>query len=174
MKRVVLSTICLLLPMLAIQGMAQTKQLGEVIEHYKNMCYQKDLAGLDSLFLGENFYVNDSICQGDNGFYVTHRNGAKGEMSQRFHELMSDKNHFEVTFDEEQIKPHIIKAQSWGVTIHQTWRTKEETVSGTLFMLLENRDERMLVHVYVWQPDKIKGMTFPNDPWSFMEDFFLP
>ena len=171
--RKLLLTICLLLPLLAMQGKAQPREVREVVEHYKNMYYQEDLAGLDSIFLGENFYVNDSICQGGNGFYVTHRKG-KGEMSQRLHELMGKNSNVEVTFDEEQIKPHIIKADWWGVTIHQTWRTKEETVSGTLFMLIEQRADRALVHIYVWQPDKIKGMTFPNDPWSFMEDFFLP
>lgn len=170
--RKLLLTICLLLPLLAMQGKAQPREVREVVEHYKNMYYQEDLAGLDSIFLGENFYVNDNICQGDKGFYVTHRKG-KGEMSQRLHELMGE-SHVEVTFGEESIEQHVVKPDWWGVTIHQTLRTEEETVSGTLFMLIEQRADRALVHICVWQPAEINGMTFPNEPWSFMQDFYVP
>ncbi len=71
-------------------------------------------------------------------------------------ERVFGKNEFiKVNFKELKIRRHPKIEQMYGVTLHQDWNTTKYSDEGYLFLMIDYRnEEKPLIHVRSWQPDK--------------------
>ena len=81
------------------------------------------------------------------------------------------KKYIKVGFDHISVMKHGAKANIYGVTLHQTWRTNTYHDEGWLFLLWDFNDpEKPQVHVRTWQPDQVVA----KDGVFTLDDFFIP
>lgn len=82
-----------------------------------------------------------------------------------------------VSFDSISVVRHPAKANFYGVTLHQNWKSSNYEDDGYIFLLWEfkdGKDEYPVVHVRTWQPDRVGSSTLAQKEIFNINDFFIP
>ena len=67
------------------------------------------------------------------------------------------------------------KQDYYGVTLHQKWHSTNYSDEGYVFLLWDFRnEERPVIHVRTWQPDRYGDKTLNSNDVFSINDFFIP
>ena len=179
MKRIF---VCVFLSVMANSVWSQWSQkvLSKAFEQYKSLFVQKKMASLESIIMGDNFYLMDSIVNNSSEREIVKKRDKK-MFYKKIHSLLDSTKMAKIYFGDVSIVPHQGNNSFWGVSFHQAIVTAKDSLSGTMFILYELQDSpddprtsNYWEHEYFWQPDFIDGIPYPAESKITLNDIFIP
>lgn len=151
----------------------------DYVEHFRTSYNQKDILFLEQVFSDDALIITGKVISQttkDNikvPNKIQYKKQSKKEYLTNLRRVFAATKYIRVTFDEIKVKRHPTLANFYGVTLHQGYTSSNYHDDGYLFLLWDFTDEdRPLIHVRTWQPDKYSdGTSLSKEDIFCLEDF---
>lgn len=151
----------------------------DYVEHFRTSYNQKDIPFLEQVFSDDALIITGKVISQttkDNikvPAKIQYKKQSKQEYLANLRRAFDAAKYIRVTFDEIKVKRHPTLANFYGVTLHQGYTSSNYHDDGYLFLLWDFTDEdRPLIHVRTWQPDKYgDGTSLAKEDIFCLEDF---
>lgn len=151
----------------------------DYVEHFRTAYNQMDINFLEQVFSDDALIITGKVISQtskDNikiPDKIQYKKQSKREYMTNLRQVFKNSKYIRVTFDEIKVKRHPTLANFYGVTLHQGYTSSSYHDDGYIFLLWDFTDEdRPLIHVRTWQPDKYgDGTSLNKDDIFCLEDF---
>ena len=164
-------------------GVTESRMRRELLKWVEDFrCYynERNIAALEKVYSEDALIITGSVVNqrkntGDGAVSyeqkVNYKVQDKKEYLANLKKQFDTKKYIKVEFDHISVMKHGAKANIYGVTLHQKWRTNTYNDDGWLFLLWDFNDpEKPQIHVRTWQPDQVVA----KDGVFTLDDFFIP
>lgn len=164
-------------------GVAETRMRREILKWVEDFrCYynERNIKALNQIYSEDALIITGSIVNqrvnsGDHAVTFEQKVHYKVQDKKTYltnlEKIFNSKKIIKVDFDHVSVMKHGAKANIYGVTLHQKWRSGTYQDEGWLFLLWDFNDpEKPQIHVRTWQPDQVVA----KDGVFTLDDFFIP
>lgn len=149
----------------------------DYVEQFRTAYNQKDIKFLEQVFSDDALIITGRVVmqKHEEGFTtpkVVYNKQSKQQYLNNLRGTFRRAKYIKVTFDEIEVMRHPTNPNFYGVTLHQGYTSSNYHDDGYLFLLWDfTNEDRPMVHVRTWQPDKVGGKKLPKDEIFNLSDF---
>lgn len=149
----------------------------DYVEQFRTAYNQKDIKFLEQVFSDDALIITGRVVmqKHEEGFTtpkVVYNKQSKQQYLTNLRGTFKRAKYIKVTFDDIEVMRHPTNPNFYGVTLHQGYTSSNYHDDGYLFLLWDfTNEDRPMVHVRTWQPDKIGGKKLPKDEIFNLSDF---
>ncbi|GAA4074392.1 hypothetical protein GCM10022389_19930 [Flavobacterium cheonanense] len=155
----------------------------DFVENFKTAYNRKDISYLQSVFSEDALIITGKVVQVKspdassnlmNSAMVTYQKQTKAEYLNKLKSIFKNNSYINVKFDDIEIKRHKKYPDMYGVNMMQGWNTTNYSDVGYLLLVIDFADDdKPLIHVRTWQPEKVGSRTLSEDEKFKLENFNL-
>lgn len=176
-----------------VTDMRRKLEIMNFVDKFRSYYDEKDLDALQQIYSDDALIITGRVITrktyvGDKPTIrkeVAYRRQNKEEYLNNLKDVFAKNTYIHLTFDDVKIYGHKSKANWYGVSLRQNWRsTNSRTWSnvnyeddGYLFLLWEfpdGDDAPPVVHVRTWQPEWVDKQRLSSDSVFNINDFLIP
>jgi hypothetical protein len=153
----------------------------DFVENFRTAYNRKDLSFIESVFsddaliiVGKTVKVQKTDASGNmiSQEVLSYQKRTKGEYISSLRSVFNNNSYVKVDFDDIEVKRHGKFPQIYGVSMNQGWSTSRYSDNGYLLLVIDFTDEdKPMIHVRTWQPDKVGGKSLSDDEKFKLEQF---
>ncbi len=153
----------------------------DFIENFRTAYNRKDADYLSTVFSEDALIISGKVVRVSrpdaSGQFlpqqtVTYQKQTKKEYINKLRRIFSSNAYINVKFEEIEIKQHKKYPTIYGVNMMQGWNTTRYSDIGYLLLIIDfSDDDKPLIHVRTWQPDKVGGKNLSQAEKFQLEQF---
>jgi len=164
---------------LEVKDLRRRQMILDYVEQFRTAYNQKDINFLDMVFSDDALIITGKVITRTTGDGirvpdVEYKKQTKQQYLKNLRNVFNTVKYIKVNFDDIEVKPHPIKDNIYGVTLHQGYATNRYSDEGYVFLLWDFTNEsNPKIHVRTWQPTKVNGKTvdMPREKVFTLADF---
>lgn len=167
-----------------ITDLRRRREIMKFVEDFYSYYEEKNLSALDNVFSDDALIITGSVVMkqpvGDmvraEAQIRYHKQDKKGYLA-NLAKTFANNRYIKIDFDDVKIVRNGAtgKQDYYGVTLHQKWHSTNYSDEGYVFLLWDFRnEERPVIHVRTWQPDRYGDKTLNSNDIFSINDFFIP
>lgn len=145
----------------------------EFIENFRTAYNRKDSNYLDVMFSEDALIITGKVVESASKDasnqllsqeVITYQKQTKSEYLSRLKSIFQINEYINIKFDEIEIKQHKKYPSIYQVQLRQEWNTSKYSDAGFLLVVIDFTDEdKPLIQVRTWQPEKLNGKRLSDD-----------
>ena len=153
----------------------------DFIENFRTAYNRKDADYLSSVFSEDALIITGKVVQVSkpdaSGQFlpqqaVKYQKQTKNEYIDKLKRIFASNSYINVKFDEIRIKQHKKYPTIYGVDMLQGWNTSKYSDVGFLLLVIDfSDDDKPIIHVRTWQPDRVDGKKLTEQDKFKLEQF---
>ena len=153
----------------------------DFVENFRTSYNRKDINFLSSVFSEDALIITGKVINVQtpnvsSDFMpqktITYQKQTKKEYIDKLSKIFASNSYIDVKFDEIEIKQHGKYPTIYGVQMMQSWNTSRYSDKGFLLLVIDFTDEdKPLIHIRTWQPDKIGDRSLTEDEKFSVDQF---
>lgn len=174
-----------------VTDLKRRREILNFVEEYRSYYDEKDTAALRDVFSDDALIITGTVVarksmgsdQASVRPEIRYKKQNKEQYLNGLKKVFARNRHIKVKFDSIKLTKHPAKANFYGVTLRQEWKSDNYGDEGYVFLLWEfpeDGDERARIHVRTWQPEygpyapNGKNRKIMEDEILSHNDFFIP
>ncbi len=162
-----------------VEDITRRREILKWVEDFRNYYNERNINSLRQIYSDDALIITGSVVMSrSSGDYrnqlstnVKYTVQSKEEYIDKMSRIFKNNRYINIKFDSITVVRHGAKANIYGVTLHQSWRTSNYSDEGWLFLLWDFNDpDRPQIHVRTWQPEQV---VIENGVFT-LDDFFIP
>jgi hypothetical protein len=153
----------------------------DFIENFRTAYNRKDLSYIESVYSEDALIITGKVVKVSkpdaSGQFlpqqtIQYQKQSKKEYVDKLNKIFSSNSYINVKFDDVEIKQHKLIPSVYGVSMMQGWNTSKYSDEGYLLLVIDfSDDDKPLIHVRTWQPDKVGGKSLAENEKFKLEMF---
>lgn len=167
----------------SVEDLERRMLIYNYVERFRNAYNMKDMPFLEQIYSEDALIITGKVIKSvkrDEAIIGTvskerieYSKQSKKEYLTKLAKVFDNNEHIEVSFETIKVVRHPARAEFYGVTLKQLWKSSGgyEDV-GWLFLLWDFSNPDMpQIHVRTWQPDEYQGKPLPEKEVFSLDDF---
>lgn len=166
----------------SVEDLFRRQIIVDFVENYRTSYNRKDLKYIESVFSDNALIITGKVVRekpkSDHALRtlsqekIVYQKRTKKEYIENLKKVFAGNKYINVLFDEVEVIQHPKLTDIYGVTLKQEWNTNRYRDVGFIFLMIDFQDEnRPLIQVRTWQPEKLNGMVLSREEVFSLGDF---